>query len=294
MNRELAAIEEKYNRIERSLVFNDAAAEILTELLQQHFRQISTPLQSKKVYCDLKQFDLQHSSLETGKRSKDGGYIRSGISWKIPDNAKYVRFFVYRNDPQRVDIDLHAGGTMLNGDHLHVGWNADFRNGGVLHSGDVTYCDSAEYIDIDLSAPIREISANVSLFSGKRGFRDIQTCYVGMMAVDQIGQCVKLYSPKNCFFTHELTQNIRSLFYGFVDVQNRCVRFVGQPNDCSWDSLPRIDDTFSLQNYLDCVLEAQQVQIVHCPEDADVILSMGKSLSKKGISLVDSNFFLEC
>lgn len=294
LEKELAGIEEKYARINRSLDFNDAAVEILTELLRQHFRQVVTPLQGKKVYCDLKQFDLKHSALETNTRSKDGGYIRSGISWKIPDNAKYVRFFVYWDDPQRVDIDLHAGGTTLRGCHFHVGWNADFYNGFWVHSGDITHSDAAEYIDIDLSAPIREISTNVSLFSGKRGFQDIQTCFVGMMAVDQIGQCVKHYSPKNCFFTHELTQNVRSLFYGFVDVQNRCVRFVGQPNDCSWDSLPWIEDTFSLQDYLDCVLDAQQVQIVHCPEDADVILTMGKSLSKKGISLVDSNFFLEC
>lgn len=294
MEKELAGIEAKYQRIERALPFNAAALEILKELLQQHFRQVETPLQSKKVYCELKQFDLKHSALETNARSKDGGYIRSGISWKIPDNAKYVRFFVYWNDPERVDIDLHAGGTMLSGEHLHVGWNADYCEGGVVHSGDITHSDAAEYIDIDLSTPIREISTNVHLFGGKHGFPEVETCFVGMMAVDKLGQEVKHYSPKNCFFTHELTQNVRSLFYGFVDVQNRCVRFVGQPNACSWDSLPRIEDTISLQDYLDCVLEAQQVQIVHSPEDADVILSMGKSLSKKGISLVDSNFFLEC
>lgn len=292
--KELAGIEEKYQRIERALPFNAAALEILKELLQQHFLQVETPLLGKKVYCDLKQFDLKHSALETNSRSKDGGYIRSGISWKIPDNAKYVRFFVYWNDPERVDIDLHAGGTMLNGDHLHVGWNADYCEGGVVHSGDITHSDAAEYIDIDLSAPIREISTNVHLYGGKCGFPEVETCFVGMMAVDKLGQEVKHYSPKNCFFTHELTQNIRSLFYGFVDVRNRCVRFVGQPNERSWDSLPRIDDTFSLQDYLDCVLDGQQVQIVHCPRDADVVLTMGKSLSKKGVSLVDSNFFLEC
>ncbi len=292
--KELAGIEEKYQRIEHSIPFNTAAVEILKELLQEHFRQAVTPLRGKKVFCDMRQFDLKHSSLETVSRSKDGGYIRSGIAWKIPDDARYVRFFVYWNDPEWVDIDLHAGGTTLNGKHLHIGWNEDFRNGGVVHSGDITHSNAAEYIDIDLSAPIREISTNVHLFGGKRSFPEVKTCYVGMMAVDQLGQNVKLYSPKNCFFTHTLTQNIRSLFYGFVDVQNRCVRFVGQPNDYSWDSLPRMDDTFSLQDYLDCVLDSQQVQIVDNVKDADVILSMGKSLLEKGISLVDHNFFLEC
>lgn len=294
MEKELADIEEKYRRMERSLPFNAAAVEILKELLHQHFRQAETPLQGKKVFCDLKQFDLKHSSLQTNDRSKDGGYIRSGIAWKIPEGARYVRFFVYWNDPERVDIDLYAGGTMCNGDHLHVGWNADFREAGVVHSGDITHSDAAEYIDIDLTAPIREISTNIHLYGGKDGFPEVETCFVGMMAVDQIGQDVKHYSPRNCFFVHELTQNIRSLFYGFVDVQNRCVRFVGQPNESSWDSIPQVAETFSLQDYLDCVLDAQQVRIVDRAADADVILSMGKSLSEKGISLVDHNFFLEC
>lgn len=296
MEKELADIEEKYQRIERALPFNAAALEILKELLQQHFRQVVTPLQGKKVYCDLKQFDLKHSSLETGKRSKDGGYIRSGISWKIPDNAKYVRFFVYWNDPARVIIDLHAGGVTQDGQQFHVGWNTYFHGPGVLHSGDVLHSDAAQYVDIDMSAPLKEVYTNIHLWAGKLSFRDVETCYIGMMAVDKIGQEVKLYSPKNCFFTHELTQNCLNLFYGFVDVQNRYVRFVGQPNqnNMDWAGKPNVEDPFSLQDYLDCVLEAQQVQIVPSPEDADVILSMGKSLSKKGISLVDSNFFLEC
>ena len=294
--KELAGIEEKYQRIERALPFNAAALEILKELLQQHFLQVETPLQSKKVYCDLKQFDLKHSALETNTRSKDGGYIRSGISWKIPDNAKYVRFFVYWNDPARVIVDLHAGGTTQDGNPFHVGWNTCFHGPGVLHSGDVLHSDAAQYVDIDMSAPLQEVYTNIHLWAGRNSFRDLETCYIGMMAVDQIGQDVKLYSPKNCFFTHELNQNCRNLFYGFVDVQDRYLRFVGQPNqnDMDWAGRPQVDDTFSLQNYLDCILEAQQVQIVHCPEDADVILSMGKNLSKKGISLVDSNFFLEC
>ena len=292
--KKLAAIEEKYQCIERAVLFYSATVEILKELLYHHFRQAVTPLQGKKVFCDLKQFDLKHSSLQTNDRSKDGGYIRSGIAWKIPEEARYVRFFVYWDDPQRVDIDLHAGGTLTNGAHLHVGWNADFRNSGVIHSGDITHSNAAEYIDIDLNAPIRKISTNIHLYGGKSGFREVETCFVGMMAVDQIGQNVKHYSPKNCFFVHELTQNVRNLFYGFVDVQNRFVRFVGQPNESVWDSLPQMEDPFSLQDYLDHVLEAQQAEIVDSAEDADVILSMGKSLSEKGISLIDHNFFLEC
>ena len=120
---------------------------------------------------------------------------------------------------------------------------------------------------------------------------------MGMMAVYQAHQDIKLYDPKNCFFTHALTQNTRSLFYGYVDVQNHYVRFVGQSNALEWDSRPEIehnDGLFSLQDYLDCVMEGQGAEQVQRREEADVVLTMGKSLSGEGISLVDSNFFLEC
>ena len=290
---ELDAIVERYRKQVAISRYDPDAVEILKALLWKHFRQAVTPLQGKKVCLDLKQFDLRHSSLETRDRSKDGGYIRSGIAWKIPDNARYVRFFVYWNDPERVDIDLHAGGTTTDGNHLHIGWCADFRNSGAVYSGDITHSNAAEYIDIDLNAPIREISANIHLYGGKSGFPEVETCYVGLMAVDQLGQEVKHYNPKNCFFTHTLTQNLRSMFYGFVDVQNRCVRFVGKPNEDFWDSIPKVEDQFSLQDYLDCLLDAQQVQLVESEAEADLVLTMGKGLQDNAVSLVDHNFFLE-
>ncbi len=294
---ELAALEADHQRQLNMMRLDPQAVNILKQLLKAHFEKSSTPLLGKKVYLDLGQFDLAHSSLETEDRSKDGGYIRSGIAWKIPKNARYVRFFTYWNDQNRVDIDLHAGGVDLEGNSLHVGWNADFRSCGVVHSGDVTHSNAAEYIDIDLTAPIREIYANIDLFYGKYSFKGIQTCYVGMMAVDKIGAEVKHYNPANCFFTHELTQNTRSLFYGYVDVQNLCVRFVGQPNHSCWEARPQIEDAasmFSLKDYLDSVLEGQKVELVESAEDAEVVLTMGKSLLDNGLSLVDNNFFLEC
>lgn len=294
---ELDAIEADYQRQKNMIRYDPQAVQILKELLKEHFRKASTVLKDKKVFCDLSMFDLAHSSLETEDRSRDGGYIRSGIAWKIPDDAKYVRFFTYWNDSNRVDIDLHAGGVTTDGESLHVGWNASNQKCGVVHSGDITHSNAAEYIDIDLDAPIREIYANVNLYWGKYSFKGIQTCYVGMMAVDKIGAKVKHYDPANCFFTHELTQNTQNLFYGYVDVQNRCVRFVGQPNYNCWAARPLIEDAesmFSLQDYLNCVLEGQNVELVETAEDADVVLTMGKSLLDNGISLVDNNFFLEC
>ena len=292
----LKQLEDAYQHELRAAQFDAQTAEILRRLLEAHFRQADTPLKGKKVFVDMDAFDLGHSVMETEDRSRDGGYIRSGIAYRIPENARYVRFFVYWNDKERIDIDLHAGGTTMDGRHLHVGWNSDFRRDGVVHSGDITHSDAAEYIDIDLSAPIREIYANVNLFSGQ-SFRDVETCYVGMMAVDQNGQTIERYDPANCFFTHRLTQKTRNLYYGFIDVQNRFVRFVGQENRSVWEARPSIEseqNIFSLEAYLNCVMEGQGVQRVDNPAEADVVLTMGKSLLANGLSLVDSNFFLEC
>ena len=127
--------------------------------------------------------------------------------------------------------------------------------------------------------------------------KDVQTCYVGMMAVDKISQEVQHYNPKNCFFTHTMTQKARTLFFGYIDVQERFVRFIGKPDTRGWDSRPEIESAgtlFSLREYLDCVLEGQGAQEVGSPEEADLIITMGKSKDEKGISLVDNNFFLEC
>ncbi|MBQ2956980.1 MAG: hypothetical protein IJE08_11025, partial [Clostridia bacterium] len=293
---ELKELEDQHQRAVRTSLYDAQAVSILRKLLRAHFAQADTPLKGKKVFLDMKEFDLEHSVLETEDRSKDGGYIRSGIAYRIPEDAKYVRFFVYWNDTRRIDIDLHAGGVTTDGRDLHVGWNADFRDGGVVHSGDITHSDAAEYIDIDLSAPIREIYTNVHFFNG-RSFKNIETCYVGMMAVDQTGQTISRYDPANCFFTHKLTQNTNSLYYGFIDVQNRFVRFVGQMNESSWAARPPVESEeamFSLREYLDSVMGGQGAELVSSKKEADVVLTMGKSLLDCGVSLADNNFFLEC
>ena len=295
--KEHAEIEARYLQRLHSASYDPVSVRIMRTLLREHFRMASTPLKGKKVFCSLDQFDLSHSCLETEDRSKDGGYVRSGISWRIPEEAKYVRFFVYWNDERRVDVDLHAGGVTTDGRNLHVGWNSDFRDSGVVHSGDITHSDAAEYIDIDLSAPVKEIYANVNLFSGRPSFKAVETCYVGLMAVDRAKQDVKHYNPKNCFFTHRLSQNTTNLFYGIIDVQNRFVRFIGQPNSNGWAARPDLEDAermFSLQDYLDCLLEAQDAKPVDSESEAEVVLTMEKGLSEKSVSLVDHNFFLEC
>ena len=295
--KELERINQEHDRALKRLKNSAVIKRILSRALLVHFTHSSTPLKGKKVFLDLEAFDLAHSELELQEKSAEGGYIRSGMAYKIPEDAKYVRFFTYWNDRDRVDIDLHASGFTIEGAPLHIGWNGGFKKSGVVFSGDITHSNAAEYIDIDLSAPVRVIYANVNLFSGKPGFDRIEECFVGLMAVQNVRENVKHYNPANCFFTHTLRQHTTTMYYGYIDVPNRYVRFVGRKNNRNdYCGEPDINPEcrFSLEEYLKIIFEAQQTQLVAEKEDAEVILTMGKSGDARAISLADRNFFLEC
>lgn len=285
-----------YERIIKMFRNTPVKREIIKEALRCHLSYITTKLQNKKIYFDLEEYDLAHSTIETNDKSKDGGYTRSGISYKIPEQAKRIRFFVYWNDDSQVDVDLHAGGFDINGGRINIGWNTGFRDRGVVFSGDITHSNAVEYIDIDMSAPIREIYANIHLFSGEDNFEDVRECYVGVMAVQDTKKTTKLYHPANCFFTHEIRQKGRSFYYGYIDVQNHYIKFIGEPNEGSWTSGKLKDnpnDMFSVEEYLTYLLEGQNATRVEKIEEADIVLSMGKNVRENGLSLIDENFFLD-
>jgi len=268
---------------------------ILSKVLKQHLLSVETGLRNKKVYLDMDEFDLEHSQILANNKSEEGGYIPSGIAYKIPEDSQIVRFFVYWNDKNRVDIDLHANGVSTSGENFHIGWNSSFRDCGVLHSGDITHSNAAEYIDIDLSKPIHRIYTNIHLFSGKESLSDVDECYVGMMAVNKTGKDVKLYDRANCYFSHEVKMNCSGMFYGYVDVQNHFVRFIGRPDEIGtskWNE-DSGEDIFTLEKYMKILFESQETTVVDSMEEADVVLSMGKSIYENGLSLVDENFFMD-
>lgn len=272
---------------------------IFYTLLKERLKGLDTPLRGKKVMYRMDGFDLDASEIRANDKSAEGGYIRSGIAWKIPDNVNRLRFFVYWNDRERVDIDLHAGFTDLEGGTHFIGWEEEFRDSGIVFSGDITQSDAAEYIDIDLTAPIDKVFANLHLYYGYPGFCDIETCFTGMMAVPDDstdGRETELYSEANCFFRHELRQNCSKLSYGYIDVQNRYLMVDGDAGN--WDEdwyggRDHREGKFSLSLYLTQLLESQDAELCSDPEEADVILVMGKPEKEKELSLIDSNFFID-
>lgn len=269
---------------------------MMTYLLAGRLSSFDTKLKDKKVFLDMNEYDLEQSEIRVNNKSSEGGYIRSGIAYKIPDEVKSLRFFIYWNDKKRVDVDLHGAAFAKDGHQINVGWNSSYKDGALVFSGDITHSDAAEYIDIDLEKARDElttVTANINLFSGYSTFGEIDECFVGAMAVSKTGQDVKLYDPKNCFFTHYLKGKYRCINYGFIDVQNRTIVFDGLENQNGYYSTPARNNSFSLQSYLDILFRVQRVKVVSTREAADLTLVMGKPSNDKEISLIDNNFFME-
>ena len=262
--------------------------EVLSEVLFEKMKHLKTPLQNKKVYVDEGNFSMIDSIVECSSKSDEGGYIRSGLAIKIPENVKRLRFFVYWNDKHRVDIDLHANAFDKEGNAFHVGWYEEYHKNGIVTSGDITHSNAAEYIDIDMTKNVARVDAQIDIYDGKRSFKEIEECFVGMMAVNQLGEDVKLYNPKNCFFSHYLRSQLDYMNYGFIDVDKRLLIFGGKN---------RIEDLYSskfnLKVYVDLLCLAQGATMVSNREEAEIILSVDKREEKNSVSLLDNNFFVE-
>ena len=264
---------------------------VLLPVLKARLEKLDTPLKGKCVYIDEGMFDLAES---TFGKSEEGGYLRQGLAIRIPENVNRLRFFVYWNDKRRVDIDLHAYYRTIDKQIRHVGWCSEFDAHGIVTSGDITHSDAAEYIDIDLTKEkVEKVVSSIQVFTGER-FKDIETCYVGMMAVDEIGKKVKLYNPRNCFFTHNLRGNTKSLGYGEIDVEKRLLRLslAEHRNNYDWDDV--LADSklgFTIKEYVQYLLEAQGATVTEDKEKADVVLSVDKQ--ENSVSLLDENFFME-
>lgn len=274
---------------------------ILLNVLTARLYCINTPLYGKKMYVKQDQYDLAHSIIQSGEKSDEGGYIRSGIAYAIPENIHRIRLFVYWNDKQRVDVDLHAAARNADGTLDHVGWNSEFIvDNGIVFSGDITHSDAAEYIDVDLDATTADsVDLNINLFNGKPSFGEIDECFVGIMAVNELGEEIKLYSHANCFFSHQLTSKSRNLNYGYLDIKNRCLLFLGQDTSgASWpyytaNTMEKLKTTFTLEAYIEALVAGQNIQIVDTDAEADVVLVMGKPENDREVSLMDNNYFFD-
>lgn len=257
----------------------------------------------KKVFVDEECFDWDNSRILGNNKSIEGGYLRKGLKIKIPENVKCVRFFTYWNDKKRVDVDLHAYMHESKSDKVrHVGWNGDFRRSGVVMSGDITHSDAAEYIDVDIekavASGVDKIQLLVRLFSGKENLGAIDECYVGCLAVSDLGKEVKLYNPKNCFFASDLNAKVKGEIYGIVNPGERTLELCCEEEAYDMETYLRLLTTshkvrFSLRDYVEMLVKEQGAQLVVNRAEADVVLKIQKSESDSENSLTDVNFWLD-
>ena len=257
--------------------------------------RLETPFKGKKVFVDEGRLDLEHSMLLS--KGDEAGYVRNGLAYRIPEEVKTVRFFVYWNDKARVDIDLHCKAHNIDGTETEIGWNADFKSASAVHSGDITTSNAAEYIDVKMDSEISEVQMNINLYYGKPSFADVEECFVGMMAVKKTGAQVSLYDPKNCFFQSDMRSRTRTMNYGYVNVRERYLCLDSTPAKEQWmDGVYTVEDhavsDFSLASYIDLLLEEQGAVRAEKREDADLVLVMEKPGAENEISLIDSDFFL--
>ena len=274
----------------------EKAYEVLLETVSEKLSRADTPLKGKKVYVDAGRLDLEHSMLLS--KGDEAGYVRNGLAYRIPLDVNYVRFFVYWNDKERIDIDLHCSAHNTDGTAFNIGWNDDFKKGdAAVHSGDITHSDAAEYIDVSMNSDLSEVQMNINLYDGKEYFGDIDECFVGMMAVKGIGTKVKLYDPKNCFFQSDMRSRTRTMNYGYINVKERFLCLDSSPAKEQWmDGVYTYADhvvsAFSLAVYIDLLLKMQGAVKVEERENADLVMVMEKCDGDNEISLIDSDFFL--
>ena len=266
--------------------------DILKDVLKENLIYKDIPeLSGKKVFLDMDNYNLKLSNIECNTKSEEGGYIRSGLAIKIPDEVERIRFFVYWNDMLRVDIDLHGSLLTKNGAES-IGYDRDFRSEDAVFSGDITHSNAAEYIDINLNNPNLYACVAINIYDGPDSFGKIDTCFVGAMAVKEMGENVKLYNPKNCFFTHDLKSKARTILYGYIDSESRSIIFVGKPTSKRYGNYKDISK-FNVETYLNYLAESQNITFVSDKDKADVILTMESATEDNSISLLENNFFMD-
>lgn len=254
-------------------------------------------LKNKKVFIDENEVDFSKSKLEITDKFAEGGYIQNGMAIKIPKDVKIIRFFTYWNDNQRIDIDLHGVSIDDRENVSHIGWHGSRHANGIVHSGDITHSNAAEYIDIDIEKAIlnktQRVQLNINSYTGAK-FSNIQTVFTGLMAVSELSETVELYDSKNVLFKHDLNGNYMAINYGMIDLKSRTLFIIGKESNKHNDTdlFDIVNHKLTINTYLNLLLATQGCEIVKERDEADVILGLGKSDEQNYVSLVDVNFFM--
>lgn len=285
----------RVNGSRRSITEINSMNDLFSELLELRLTFLNTEFKGKKVYVDSGNIDMANSTIECNNKSSEGGYIRSGIAYKLPQDAEHIRFFVYWNDSkQRIDMDLHSAYKLINDDkNYYIGWNTDFKSNSIYFSGDITDNDAAEFIDAKIDSNIEKLSFNIKSYT-RETFNNIDELFVGVMVVNKINENVEIYDPKNCIFHHDLNMKCNCMNYGIVNLKDRFVKFIGkETNDTYFKDYDKYESNYTMLKYVVDLLYAQDATVVNNKDEADYIITVEKAIEDNAISLIDNNFFME-
>lgn len=255
-------------------------------------------LKGKKIYLEEADVSMEHSSIEITDKFEEGGYITNGIAIRIPESSELLRFFTYWNDEKRIDIDLH--GVSLKGEDQvsHVGWNGRRKDEALVHSGDITHSDAAEYIDLDLKRMEKEgitrVQFNINSYTAVP-FSKIDTVFTGLMAISKMKEKVNLFDSKNVIFRHDLESNSTSINYAIIDIENNLLKIFGNTSNETVSSeimSSTLEPTLSMKKFIGLLILTQGGTLVSNEDEADLVFGLAKADKENYVSLLDENFFM--
>ena len=255
-----------------------------------------TPLDGKRVFMNMKSFDLEHSVIPRKHKYEEVNNIRRGLAYRIPEGINQVRFFITWESKGPISLHLDINGIDVGGKrygNFERSYSST-RFGGFYN---------AESVDIDIRDFSGKVFLNLSTFGGYRRFKYLKSSRCGMIDIEQKKYVRKLYEKENCFYHHSLIGKFYSYSYGIVDTVNRCLFFDGcrvhpifflrrKKERKNYNLCIEPYSNFSLQRYLDLLFDVHGITITDDLETADMILTMSAPVSEKEISLIDNNFFL--
>lgn len=276
----------------RKVDANKNTISIMKKLLYEKLKSIKTPIYDKRIKLANDSIIPYYSTFE--RKNPNDTYIRSGMAFDIPDDCKYLRFFVYWNDKRCIDIDLHAT-VFYEDEFFKCGYDGKYKKEDFSFSGDITHSDAAEFIDIKVNSKIKYVSLNISSFS-RVPFSKIDEVYVGVMAVNSINEEVKLYDPKNCIFYNELKSEDINIDYGIIGLDDcKYIKYTGMHSETTYATEQYMSkyscNDFNIAEYLQLLFKAQNVKIVQ--KDSDLTVSLQQNNDSNNISMINENFFMD-
>ena len=268
-------------------------ASLTLPILMEQLSKVETPLRMKKVWIDTCGFSLSGSVIMPNEVGDTGSaYPPAGMAYDIPVDG-VVRFFTFWDDRKKnVDVDLHFNVEKTDGTCYEIGWNAAYKEDGMVTSGDITSSvNSAEYLDIDmkeaLNADVSTVFQHQHIYSGAADWKNIATCFSGALVVPDTDPSYEIYSSENVLFHDDMTGEGREMDYAMIDVPGHFVRIMRGM------SLPFRHNGFTLELYVNLLLRSQGCTLAESKEDAEIVLAIGRSADEDAISLIDNAFFIE-